>query len=1054
LESKVLAEPVLIGREQELETLQRYLQSAKEAKGRTVFVSAEAGIGKTRLVKEFLDSVKQERNITILSGWCLFHGDVPYFPFIEAFSSYYSALGERSDREELQLNSWLKEPMKTDLSGNLKYLSPQALKDQTFAAVAKTIRSISAQNPVILLIEDIHWADSASLSLLHYISRIVHDSEKVLILATFRSEELASTFEGYPHPLAETLCMMRREDLFKEIILPSLNSSCINKIAENMLGGSLKRDFAEKLVVESEGNPLFVVESMRMLHECKNLIMENNEWGLKVDELEIPSKIKDIVLQRLAHLNHAQRRVLDAAAVIGEKFETGLLSAVLEEDSLDVLETLNGVANSTSLIHADENRYRFDHSRSREIVYDTLAQPLKQGYHNKIANILENSKTEKLPFADLAYHYAQAENKMKSLKYSLLAAKDELARWSNAEAIKHFEYVLKATENESAHINERVSALEGLGDAFYASSMFKEATETFELLGAVGTDILKIRALRKGMESTFQLGDRPKLIELLKKAEQYVGADRLENARVLMSKGRAFAIQTNMPASIENYKAALQVFEEECSLWDVGFALIGLGVCNAHYGKPKEGIAECLRAAAIFEELGDYRWQLEAYWTTGYSFGDFLLEHEALRMFEKVIEINRKMKMGDFLCPVFANAFSSRLFEQTCDFDKMLAYSLKALELAKKTDSIAAHAAVYSYLSMQYAFLGDLNHSEQYFKKLIKLPAEILSHPYAFAELAKIVSFAEQGKWKESNQLFNQYLESMCGSPGYIARGKIYYAWSLEKQGLYEEARTQFDDVKKLRQEAETRFEHADVQAYLMVRRKIAVDEEFEMRLDLINVARNPGNLVRVEGLIPAGCKVVSLPSFCRIKNSSLEMNQKKIDPFHVETIKLKTTLANEGDFKIETCVIYVDELGETRKTKVEPITVTSQLGSFGDVKLEGAVEPFQGKVVFKSEAAEKAFNFLVRAFEEDYVSRRLPLEKSGWRTLMNVVKNAKVSKHSMYGRSGRGGKVASELEHFGLVESRFFLGESGRGGRVLKVRIRHAKKMEDHGLISEDVNE
>jgi predicted ATPase len=112
LESWVLAEPVLVGRERELEELSRDLQTAMEGRGRTIFISAEAGIGKTRLVTEFLNSVKKE-NITKLSGWCLFKAGVPYFPFIEAFSNYYSTASEKGSKEEAELNSWLKgDPIK------------------------------------------------------------------------------------------------------------------------------------------------------------------------------------------------------------------------------------------------------------------------------------------------------------------------------------------------------------------------------------------------------------------------------------------------------------------------------------------------------------------------------------------------------------------------------------------------------------------------------------------------------------------------------------------------------------------------------------------------------------------------------------------------------------------------------------------------------------------------------------------------------------------------------------------------------------------------------
>ncbi len=212
----------MLGREKELEELSRDFQKVLEGKGKTVFISAEAGIGKTRLVTEFLNSVKQE-NIIKLSGWCLFNAEIPYFPFVEAFSNYYSTSSEKPVEEELELNSLLKEPTKAELSGQLNYLNPQALKDHTFAAVAKAIRSLATKNPVILVLEDIHWADSASLALLHYIARAIQNSENVMVLATFRSEELTNNSEGYPHKLVETLAIMRREDLFDEIILTNLS---------------------------------------------------------------------------------------------------------------------------------------------------------------------------------------------------------------------------------------------------------------------------------------------------------------------------------------------------------------------------------------------------------------------------------------------------------------------------------------------------------------------------------------------------------------------------------------------------------------------------------------------------------------------------------------------------------------------------------------------------------------------------------------------------------------------------------------------------------------
>ena len=246
LKNKILLQPVLVGRERELWELRRHLEMAIEGKGKTVFISAEAGIGKTRLVQEFLNDAKHEDTISI-TGWCLSNAEVPYFPFIEAFSNYYSTLRGENEKEELKLNPWLKGITNPDLSLHLQHLSPQVIKDLTFLAIAKIIRRIAAQRPIILLIEDIQWADSASLALIHYIARVFNESEKVLLLATFRSEALTSDSEGYPHRIIETLSMMKREDLFNEIKLPGLDKESILNMLESMLGGSLQRALAEKL---------------------------------------------------------------------------------------------------------------------------------------------------------------------------------------------------------------------------------------------------------------------------------------------------------------------------------------------------------------------------------------------------------------------------------------------------------------------------------------------------------------------------------------------------------------------------------------------------------------------------------------------------------------------------------------------------------------------------------------------------------------------------------------------------------------------------------------
>ncbi len=222
----ILTEPTLVGREKELEELQRCLESAIKGKGKTVFISGEAGAGKTRLINEFLTKAIK-KGIIVLSGWCLSDAAVPYLPFAEAFRKHFAADDETIEGsnvrdastlpklqpvgiEEYGITAWvsgLSRPIKQ--GKDCMAASPQVWKDQLFTAVAETLHSMSNKQPVLLLIEDIHWADSASLALLHYIARVINETERILVIATYRSEELTSDAEGRSHPLSETLRIMR-----------------------------------------------------------------------------------------------------------------------------------------------------------------------------------------------------------------------------------------------------------------------------------------------------------------------------------------------------------------------------------------------------------------------------------------------------------------------------------------------------------------------------------------------------------------------------------------------------------------------------------------------------------------------------------------------------------------------------------------------------------------------------------------------------------------------------------------------------------------------------
>lgn len=725
--------------------------------------------------------------------------------------------------------------------------------------------------------------------------------------------------------------LMRREDLISEIKIAALDKKEVSEVAKNMLGGVPPLDLAEKLIEESQGNPLFVVESLRMLSERGGLVRDGDQWRLSVGELGIPPKIKDIILQRLGLLLRSQRKMLDAASVVGERFNVDILASVLGSNRLETIETLDAIEKNTSLVSYEGELYRFDHARSRESIYEEISSPLKKAYHAKVAETLETINVDgKLPSSDLAYHFAKAGNKEKAVKFALVAGQDALARWSNTEAIRNFTYVVEATLEDRQRTGERESALEGLGDAFYASSLYKEAARMFvQLADGTRNGVISLRALRKAIDSAFHLGETSYLVELVKKAELYPAPDRLENARILMCKARALTSQNMFGRASEYSEATLHVFEEEYSLWDVAQCLTN-GLPLAAMGRQIEGLTEILRCIALFEELGDISHQMAARFLAGATFRSCALWNEALDMFARVVQIDEKTKLGNYPQLVHAYAFSSEIFEYTGDFENALSHILKALEISCKTDSLAVQGVVFAHLAIQYVQCGDMTHAEYYFEKLMKLPQEILLHRFVPTELAKAVIFAGKQQWKESNEHFTKILERFNA----YSKGKasptpswlFHHAWALKMQGKVEKAEAELKEIEKIRQEADERFEHANLQAHIMARSQAVVGQEFEIRVDLINVGRKPAELVKIEGFALSEFNIVGLPSYCSQQNGSILTKDKVVDSFKVETIKLKLKATKAGSYDIISEATYLDDLGRTRTFKLNTITIIARL--------------------------------------------------------------------------------------------------------------------------------
>ena len=914
-----------------LEQLQHYLDLTIKGKGTTILVSGEAGVGKSRLATEFLKKAR-DKGVTVLAGSCLGNVSVPYFPFTEAFDAYLAAEADYEEianpqqagipisiknnaytaSENCRVLTWLSGPTPQQFLEKPEAMSPQVWRDQTFAAVARTLHTISVGQPLILFLEDIHWADSASLGLLHYLAKVV-SPEKILLLATFRSEELTIDEEGHPHPLAEALHLMRRENLFQEIKLKGLDKENVGRIAESMIGGSINSELIGKLAEESQGNPLFVVETLRMLNERKSILQENSLKHLSIEELGIPSKIKEIILRRLGTLKLAQRRMLDAASAIGDKFNVELLGAILKQDSLEVLESLNFVVQSTSLVCCEEDYFRFDHAKSREIIYEEIPSPLKKGYHARIAEVLEASaKDQELPLSELAYHYAKAGNKEKATKYSMAAGKEALERFSNAEAIAKFKYVLTEVGETPERTKERLAALEGLGDAYFANSMFKEAQKSFEQLANLSTGTTKLRAFNKAASAVFIVGAGSLSPQLIKEVWAEPAADRIERARLSFGMGIRFWAEGKTAETVKVCKEAVKVFEEEYSLRDLAVYLVLYGSYCCFCGLLEEGVVALLRSISISGDLEDYRLQANNYQSAGQLiYINCGTPQEASDLIAKSIPLAEGIadynKLAEAYCVwgwTFGHKGPKAVIEKV----------LKAKEYAEKTDSQRVQAIIFSTLTREYLRLEDMASAEKYFSQLMELPREILQVPGPQALKTIGMYFAAKGQWEKANEYFVKQFEfNKRLTPGAEARTKVDYAWVLERLGRLEEAKRMFEEGKIALEKLGKRFEHTNLQESFIAPMNVEAGTQFKARIDLVNASRSDGTPLRIENLPSANFTIVTSTPNCTIHDGTVELENSALKPFAVKTITLTMETTNTGIFDLNPQTVYIDDLGQTK---------------------------------------------------------------------------------------------------------------------------------------------
>ena len=486
----------LVGRDPMIDRIRGRLREARSGEGMALCIAGEAGVGKTRLLQEVHQSCRKEGARVILSA-CLFGGSTSsYYPFAEAFRHYFSLRGV-STAAALQTFLFDRAPR---LGGSLPVLNRflrftfasngPTSEEELWEVLDQLVAFIADERPLVLVIEDLQWADEASLRLFHYLARRV-TRRRLLLIGTYRQEEVTGEAGGRPHPLPGLLQLLSREERFERMELPRLRREDVKEILSRLYPAhTWGDDFPALLFRESEGNPFFMVEILKLLTSERVLENRDGKWSLltTVDRISIPEKVFDVVMRRLGRLGPREREILELGAVEGDVFHSGTILRGLRIERMALLKTLQFLEQVHHLIHAAGPHYHFDHSKIREILYESIPPELRIEYHTVVGQFLRESFGEAEEFAGIIAHNLLAAGlREDAIPYLSRAAGAASRLFAHSDAIHYLEqaeqmlHALYPQRPPVEQVRRLAEIRERRGDEEYASGHYREALASYEM---------------------------------------------------------------------------------------------------------------------------------------------------------------------------------------------------------------------------------------------------------------------------------------------------------------------------------------------------------------------------------------------------------------------------------------------------------------------------------------------------------------------------------------------------------------------------------------------
>ena len=488
----------MIGREREFADLKECTDELLAGRGQIISIIGEAGVGKSRLVAE-LKRYIQDKDVKWLEGRCVSIGEsIGYWVFTDMLRGYVDfseddSLEERREKIVDKMKSLFPQRWQeiTPYVGNLlsvryeewndriKHLPAEQVRHQTFLTLRDVFLSLAQKKPLLLILEDLHWADNLSLDLLTLLMDVL-SLAPLMLLCVYRPDKEHKSWHISAQASAKCL------DRYTEITLRPLNLQESRRLVQSLLSiENLPESVRESILQKAEGNPFFVEEVIRSLIESGNVYRDGERWMAKgeMEDLAVPDTIQNVIMARIDRLEDEVRYVLQSAAVIGRLFLHKLLQYTTQQEQN--LDRYLWQLEERDLVYEDravpEVEYSFRHVLTQETAYNTILSRRRREFHRKVAEGYEALYASRIEeyYEELAYHYSRSDDKPKALHYLVKAGDKSRDAFANDEAIEYYHQAIELMDDAGEGSGSALLGhiYQSLGELYYPLMRHKEALE-------------------------------------------------------------------------------------------------------------------------------------------------------------------------------------------------------------------------------------------------------------------------------------------------------------------------------------------------------------------------------------------------------------------------------------------------------------------------------------------------------------------------------------------------------------------------------------------------